>query len=293
MNIKCVCSALAATLVLSACQPQPAEEQNMKQPRETTFTLEEMFNDDLFKVASTPATRWLADGSGYTTLEDNAQSGKDIVRYHPETQERTVLVTAQQLTPMGAEQALDIADYRWSNDGTKVIIFTNTVRSWRTHTLGDYWVLDLQSEQLVQLGKSAPESSLHFAKLSTQGDRVAYVKGNNLYIEHLQDSSSDTKVEQLTFDGSPDIINGTFDWVNEEEFGLRDGFRWSPNGEYLAYWQVDQSEVKEFTLIDNISSNYPQFKSFPYPKVGEVNSALRVGVIPAAGGNTKWMKLPG
>ncbi|RTE85723.1 MULTISPECIES: S9 family peptidase [Gammaproteobacteria] len=289
MKIRAITLGLTAMMTLGACQSE-SDATAVTQPQAPTFTLEEAITEDIFKLANVPATRWLADGSGYTTLESNENGGEDIVRYHPVTQERTVLVSASQITPEGQEEALEIADYQWSQDGSKVIIFTNTVRSWRTHTLGDYWVLDLTTNNLKQLGEFAEESTLQFAKFNPQGNQVAYVQANNLYVESL---ASNGGVQQLTFDGSDTIINGTFDWVNEEEFGLRDGFRWSPSGDAIAYWQVDTSGVESFTMIDNTSDNYPQLTTFPYPKVGETNSSLRVGVIPADGGETTWMNLPG
>ena len=85
---------------------------------------------------------------------------------------------------------------------------------------------------------------------------------------------------------SPDQINGTFDWVYEEEFSLRDGFRWSPDGKAIAYWQLDTAGVPEFPLVNNTDSLYPRVKSIKYPKVGEKNAACRVGVVSASGGET-------
>lgn len=279
--------AISAGLLLSGCaSPKTATASPEVKP---TFTLEELYQQDRFEVKSFATSRWLADGSGYTTLEAGANDGKDIVRYHPQTGARDVLVTASQLTPDGHDTALEIADYQWSEDGSKVLIFTNTRRSWRTHTLGDYWVLDRASGDLVQLGEDAPEASLQFAKFDPAANRVAYVMQNNLYIQALDSM----QITQLTDDGDNRIINGTFDWVNEEEFSLRDGFRWSPDGKHIAYWQVDSSDVPMFTMIDNVSGLYPTTTEFPYPKVGETNSALRIGVIDANGGDTRWMDIPG
>ncbi|WP_241972502.1 S9 family peptidase [Aliidiomarina haloalkalitolerans] len=258
-------------------------------PSDTTFTLADIYASDMFSVKSFPTTRWLADGSGYTTLEQNDNGGRDIVRYHPETGERTVLVSADLLRPSEDADPLRIADYQWSEDAQQLLIFTNTRRSWRTHTLGDYWVLNRENGRLFQLGGDAPESTLQFAKFDPAGTRVAYVMQNNIYVQDLTSRS----ITQLTHDGNRDLINGTFDWVNEEEFYLRDGFRWSPDGSHIAYWQVDTSGVPMFTMIDNVSELYPTLTEFPYPKVGETNSSLRVGVLPANGGDTTWMQLPG
>ncbi|MCC5880517.1 MAG: S9 family peptidase [Idiomarina sp.] len=275
----------AALLAVSAC----ATTDDTTSVTEPTLSLADIYQDQTFAVKRFPTSRWLADGSGYTTLEDGANQGVDIVRYQADGSDREVLVSAQQLTPADHGEALQVADYQWSEDGDKVLIFTNTRRSWRTHTLGDYWVLERDSGRLVQLGADMPEATLQFAKFNPAGDRIAFVMQNNIYVQNL----ADMEVSQLTTDGGEYIINGTFDWVNEEEFYLRDGFRWSPDGQHIAYWQLDTEGVPMFKMIDNVSELYPTTTQFPYPKVGETNSALRIGVLPANGGDTTWMNIPG
>lgn len=286
---------VTAIITLSACSnlgdTQPTDE---TEPAEVTgtsqLTPEKIFASDTFNVERPAPTRWLEDGSGYTTLEESeSANGRDIVRYHPETNERTVLVSAEQLTPNGEDKALHIADYVWSDNGNKVLIFTNTKRSWRTHTLGDYWVLNRSNNELKKLGGNAPESTLQFAKFNPQGTKVAYVMQNNIYVQDL----NSFRINKLTKDGNDTIVNGTFDWVNEEEFFLRDGFRWSPDGQHIAYWQLDTEGTPVFTMINNTDELYPTLKKFPYPKVGETNAAMRIGVMPASGGKTQWMDIPG
>ncbi|MAA63117.1 MAG: S9 family peptidase, partial [Idiomarina sp.] len=162
---------LTAIITLSACSNLGGQSTADSDKADVTgvsqLTAEKIFASDTFNIDRPAPTRWLEDGSGYTTLEQsNSADGRDIVRYHPETNERTVLVSAEQLTPKGKSKALDIANYVWSDDGDKVLIFTNTKRSWRTHTLGDYWVLNLNNNELRQLGGNAPESTLQFAKFN-------------------------------------------------------------------------------------------------------------------------------
>ena len=94
-------------------------------------------------------------------------------------------------------------------------------------------------------------------------------------------------------DGSADIINGTSDWVSEEELRLRNCFRWSPDGQSIAYWQFDQSGVGEYTLINDTAAEYPRTMKYKYPQPGTTNSSVRAGVVPAAGGPTRWIKLEG
>ena len=110
--------------------------------------------------------------------------------------------------------------------------------------------------------------------------------GNNLYVQNLDD----LHITRLTMDGSETIINGTSDWVYEEEFDLRNAFRWSPDGKYIAYWQFDTSGVKSFPLVNDTDGLYPKLTYYKYPKVGESNSACRVGIVAASGGTTRWLR---
>ena len=101
------------------------------------------------------------------------------------------------------------------------------------------------------------------------------------------------RITPITSDGSRYIVNGTFDWVYEEELFCRDGWRWSPDSQHIAYWQLNSEGVKEFQLVNNTEGLYPVITSFPYPKAGETNSAARVGVVSASGGATRWFDIAG
>jgi dipeptidyl-peptidase-4 len=237
---------------------------------------------------------WQNDGEIYTVLEPSSKhKGTDIVGYDTSSGKRTVLVSAAQLTPSGAygalKEPLGVDDYSWSADRRKLLVFTNSKKVWRENTRGDYWVYDQAAGKLAKLGGNAPESSLMFATFSPDSAHVAYVRANNLYVEDL----ATAKITQLTTDGSADIINGTSDWVSEEELRLRNCFRWSPDSQSLAYWQFDQSGVGEYTLINDTTAQYPQIMRYKYPQPGTTNSAARAGIVPAAGGPTRWIKLEG
>jgi dipeptidyl-peptidase 4 len=233
----------------------------------------------------------MSDGESYTTLEPSAAAsgGRDLVLYRAETGERRVLVSAAGLVPSGASAPLAIEDYAWSPDGRVLIVFTNSKRVWRQNTRGDFWTYELLSGRLRRLGAGFEPSTLMFAKLSPDGRRAAYVVKNDLYAEDLDSG----RVTRLTHDGGPDIINGTSDWVNEEEFGIRDGFRWSPDSASVAFWRFDTTRVPVFTMINNTEALYPVTTSFKHPKPGQPNSSVRAGVVPAAGGPAVWMKTPG
>jgi dipeptidyl-peptidase-4 len=260
------------------------------QALKTELTLEDIYKNGTYPTRYYRSVRWMEDSQHYTTLERNSpRRCSEIVRYSARDGERVVLVGADQLVPRNGTEPLEVRDYQWSADNKKLLLFTNTERVWRYHTRGDYWVLDLQTGLLQQVGAPLKTSSLMFAKFSPDGTRVAYVSEHNIFVEELAKSS----ITKLTHDGGDRYINGTFDWLYEEEFDCRDGFRWSNDGEKIVYWHSDTEGTGTFYLIDNLDSIYSIPIPFPYPKVGTTNSYVKIGVVSAAGGETRWFDVPG
>ena len=254
------------------------------------LSLEDIVAGKVLTTKSVGAMNWLKDGERYSRLETNAETGgTDVVAYRAKDNAREVIIPSSMLVDKTTGKPIAVRSISWSADNKKVLIYNNTRRVWRYDTRGDYWVLNLETGALRQLGKERPEATLMFAKFSPDGTRVAYVSENNIYVEDVESG----QVTQLTNDGSTRIVNGTFDWVYEEEFACRDGFRWSPDGKYIAYWQSDTEGTGVFDIINNVDSLYPTILHFPYPKAGTTNSAVKVGYVPAVGGATTWVNIPG
>ena len=279
------------SLCLAAVLAIGASELRGQVPAAATEMLRRLYASRDFASERFGPARWIEKGAAYTTVEPSeAVSGaSDIVRYETATGARTVYVSARRLIPAGDSVALDIDDYGWSADGSQLLLFTNSRRVWRQNTRGDYWVLDRRTWKLQKLGGDAPASSLMYAKFSPQGDRVAYVTRGDLYVERIADG----KVTRLTSGADSLHVNGMSDWVYEEEFDLRDGFRWSPDGAKIAYWHFDMTGVRTFTLINNTDSLYPFTIPIQYPKAGTANSAVTAGVVSTDGGPTTWLQIEG
>ena len=255
------------------------------------LTLDDIFGSGEFDGRGLGQFRWSKRTPSYFTFEapQAGGTGRDLVRNDLATGRKEVVVPASAFIPPGQTAPLDVQGFELSADEAKLLIFTNSKRVWRRNTRGDYWVLDVAMRTLQKLGGNAATSSLMFAKFSPDGARVAYVHDHNLYVQELRRM----RIKALTTSGSATLINGTSDWVNEEELDIRDAFRWSPDGQSLAFWQFDTSGVRQFHLLNNTETNYPRITSFPYPQVGETNSATRLGVVSARGGKVRWLNIPG
>ncbi|WP_299289193.1 S9 family peptidase, partial [uncultured Mucilaginibacter sp.] len=184
---------------------------------------------------------------------------------------------------------LAVRSFTFSDDGKKVLIYTNSKKVWRYDTRGDYWVADLAAKTLKQVGSARPVSSLMFAKFSPDAGKVGYVSEHNIYTEDLKTGA----VKKLTTDGTKKLINGTFDWVYEEELDCRDGFRWSPDEKFIAYWQLDANKIRNYLMLNTTDSLYPFTVPVEYPVVGENPSRCKIGVVNVSSGKTTWMKVPG
>jgi len=227
--------------------------------------------------------KWSDDGNSYYELNNLGV----ICATLPGNQKK-ILFPIEKLNPAGRNNRLLIQDFFLSADNHLMLIFTNTKKVWRYNTRGDYWVYNLKDSSFFQLGKLLPSASLMFAKISPDGTKAAYVSNYNLYVEDLSNHS----IKQLTFDGSRKFINGTFDYLYEEEFDCRDGFRWSPDSREIAYWQIDARNVKDYLMLNTTDSVYPKITPVGYSVAGEKPSLFKIGIADINTAQTKWMEIP-
>lgn len=235
---------------------------------------------------------WNESETGYFTIKDN-----NIVLVSTRGKEDKLILSSSQVNN------LEIESFSFSKSKNKILIFTQSVKVWRYNTRGDYWVYDFKKNEIQKLGRNMSSSSLMFAKFSPNERFVAYVSKEksesgirnsstsvNIYLESLDDRT----IKKLTSsNGTKKLINGTFDWVYEEEFGCRDGFIFNEDGTRIAFWQIDANQVRDFYMINNTDSIYSYTIPVEYPKVGEDLTPARIGVINLSNEEITWMKIPG
>jgi dipeptidyl-peptidase-4 len=268
--------AVCAALYLA----QPLAAQGVQAPPLTVHAIwgSREYASDLVDVA------WMKDGKAYTALEDDASGKTDLYRVDALTGTKQLLVRGADLVPPGGGKPIAIEEYRFSADGSKLLVFTNSARVWRQNTKGTFFVWDVPGRRLTPV--STRPGYQQFAKFSPDGRMVGFVRDNNLYVTELATGAETA----LTADGSENVINGTSDWVYEEELNLRDAFRWSPDGRRIAFWRLDQTAIRSFYLV-NHDSLYPTLVAVRYPKAGTPNSTVKIGVTEIATGRTSWVDL--
>ena len=235
---------------------------------------------------------WNENETGYYSIKNN-----NIVLVSTRGKEDKIILSSTQINN------IKIESFSFSQSKNKILLFTKSVKVWRYNTRGDYWVYDFNKNQIQKLGREMSSSSLMFAKFSPDENFVGYVSKEksesgirnsstsvNIYLENLENR----EIKKLTSsNGTKKLINGTFDWVYEEEFGCRDGFIFSEDGSRIAFWQIDANQVRDFYMINNTDSIYSYTIPVEYPKVGEDLTPARIGVINLIDEKITWMKVPG
>ena len=266
-----VAVSLVLLLVFSATiTPGPTQGQD-----DPDFDLESIHASSTFRPDTFQGGRWTDQGPVITYIESaDTADATHLMRYNLRTDERTRLIDGTNLYADDVDRIVPIEDYTFGDAGDKVLIYTDSEEVWRANTKGYYYVYDLEAQTLTPVSDRDAGYQM-FAKFNPSATKVAFVRKRNL---HVVDLTTGTETA-LTTDGSEGtIINGTFDWVYEEEFGLRDGWKWSPDGERIAFFKLDESGTRSFPLMNN-TTRYPEITRFRYPKAGEKNSEIKIGVV--------------
>lgn len=246
------------------------------------LTLEDIHDSGKFSSQSFRGGRWADEGPVIRYIEREGEA-THLMSYNLENEVRTRLIDGEKLHAPDVDRLITIENYAYSGDGRHVLIYTDSERVWRTNTKGFYYLYNLESDVVKPIADRDAGFQM-FAKLSPDGKHVAFVRNRNLFVVDV----ATMQETQLTEDGSEgQLINGTSDWVYEEEFGLRDGWSWSPDSRHIAFFKFDESATRDFFMTD-LLQQYPEEERFRYPKAGETNSEVQIGVIELASGKTQY-----
>lgn len=236
------------------------------------ITIDDILVKETFKAQTVSGLRPMKDGEHYTTIENN----KQIVKYSFKTGKEVAVVF--DISKIKDAPVSSFTDYQLSSDETKILITTDKQPIYRHSFTAVYYVWNLVTEEFVPLSEKGAQMAATF---SPDGERVAFVRGNNIFIKNLKFGTEN----QVTYDGQKNkIINGIPDWVYEEEFGYNKAFWWSPDNKFLAFVRFDETQVPDFTMQIYAGENpklkenllYPGAETFKYPKAGEKNSEITV-----------------
>ena len=257
---------------------QPVQAQQKK-----SITFDHIF-DQTFSQEGIQNVNWMKDGQFYTALV-RSRSDIEIRKYDILSGDYEVLVATSELKVEDRGDPINIQDYQFSADETKILIKTDVEQIWRRSTRENYFIHNLETGETKKLTQSKEKQQ--YAQLSPTGDKAAFVQNNNLYLVDLESGEE----KAITTDGEENkIINGATDWVYEEEFGFAKAWYWSPDGQKIAYYRFDESRVKEFFMTE-WGKLYPGQTQFKYPKAGEKNSIVKIGVYDLETDQTTWLDI--
>lgn len=256
---------------------------NVTAQEENKLTLEDIFASNKYVAAKIVNIQWLPDGSAFTyTVVNKTHNLFDIHKYEVESGLSTIILSGIDLK--WNNEPIKMSDYSWTENGEYLLIEGPEKTIWRHSRQAPYYLYNVKSKEIKALGDNDP--GLRNVKLSPDGNKVGFVRDHNIFYTNL--STGDDVA--LTTDGTENILNGEFDWVYEEEFSIADGWQWSPDGKKISFWRFDQTRVKEFYMVDQMHT-YNVVTPLKYPKTGEQNSIIKIGVVDVETGETKWMDI--
>ena len=246
------------------------------------LTLENIYKNGTFQTEGLGLWKWIPGSDDILIYKKTKEdSVKSFHRVDIKSGDTTAFISSDKLKYNN--ESFHVSSFSFNKTGTKLLLLINLIKIWRHSYSGDHFVYDLLTEELIQV--SDEDSRLQNVKFSPDGKKLAYVKeDNNLYIIDLITQ----REKQLTRDGSDTILNGHFGWLYEEEFGGYDAYRWSPDNKYIFFFQEDQSNVKQFHWLDE-RAQYPKLNTVYYPKVGEDNPKIKMGIINVRNRRIKWL----
>lgn len=225
---------------------------------------------------------WIDGGDRYSYMEYNSDTESTEIRaYDPSTQEDVLIFNNKEYSFPESDSTFEYSSFQWSKDSKYIVFRSNFRPVYRRSGISDYYLYSIEDDELQLLVKDA-----RTAELSPDGSKIGYEREGDLFVYDLATEED----KQLTDSGAENFYNGRFGWVYEEEFGLAQAWVWSPDSKNIAYWQTDETEVNIFQMT-NYENQHPEYVKIPYPKVGDENPKVKIGVVQVENGDKQWMDL--
>ncbi len=223
---------------------------------------------------------WIEGGNRFSYTASTDQ-GDEIRSFEPANGADQLIFDASGMSFPGSGEPFEYSSFQWSQDSKYILFQCNFRPIWRRSGVSDYYFYALETQTLKLVAKDAQT-----AELSPDGSQVGYERAGNLFVFDFNSENE----KQLTFDAQEHFYNGRFGWVYEEEFGLAKAWYWSRDGQHIAFWQSDESEVPEYQMTD-YSGQQQEYVKIKYPKVGNVNPKVKIGAVHVPSGDINWMDL--
>ena len=264
------------TLLISCEQNNPSKNSN-----ETLGTKKITLEDIWGATFSTNRMNALNSMNGdYYSLLNNDENGYSTVDKYSYTSLEKVATIVDGKTLQNVQ---NFESYSFNNDETQLILGKDIQKVYRRSTKGTYYAFSVGSKKVRFIGENIQEPTF-----SPDSKKVAYAKNNNLFMLDLTTNLT----TQVTKDGKYNhIINGTTDWVYEEEFGFVRAFEWSNDSKFIAFLRFNESKVREFSMGVTGDGLYPSQHVFKYPKAGEDNAKVSLHMYSLTTKNTKKINL--
>ena len=247
---------------------------------QNALTLEDIYGSSKFYEDKIHDFHWTNDGKGFIYRKASKIAlNPDFIYYDLINNEQNIFIKGSEIN-RDKYDSFNIRNVIWSPN-EKYLLFTDRLPARDFKSGGDFFIYNIKMKILKSFNNLDIPKSL--AQFSPDSKYIGYIKQNNLFIADLENSNE----KQLSFDGGDYLLNGQFDWVYEEEFDIIKGWQWSPDSKYIAFWQLDESQVPEFE-IQLYNSLYPKNIIQRYPKAGQANSKVKIGVVHVETGKITW-----
>lgn len=259
--------------------------QGQAQEKERYSNIKEALYNNSLRGSSGPSNvNWIDNGNRYSYMKREEETNSMEIRaYDPATEEDILIFNAEEYTFPETDSTFEYSSFQWSEDSRYLVFQSNFRPVYRRSGISDYYLYSVEDDALELLVKDA-----RTAELSPDGRKIGYERDGDLFMYNLE-TEEETR---LTNSGGEYFYNGRFGWVYEEEFGLTQAWEWSPDSQYIAYWQVDERDVHLFQMTD-YEGHHPEYEKIPYPQAGDKNPTVKIGVVDVETKESQWIDIPG